>query len=565
MNITCPHCSQTLELTPDVLAALQGQPHFACPVCEGLMTVPALRPTHSAPRRSSATKPASQITKAQRGLNRNLLVLGVAALLTLGGVAVFLASKNGGTTVNTFQNITNEIIHNSYFTQLIADAVTTEKDLEAIAEIRPYEGGFIGVSKEALSWEQAQNLAKRTGAEILAVDDAALGSKQELVTWLATTFMSHLSSSIWVLNQSECSVLAGLEVLGVKELDGSRNVLLHWQPANTSLASATKDAPAVQSITQQILHNSYFTQLIADGVTTEKDLEAIAEIRSYGGGFIGISQESLLWQQAEDLAKQVGARVLPLGIPTEPETLNRELIDCLYREFVSQLSSQVWCTVNGHPRFLVVPELDVTLESDRLSKTLFLWKPHNESTDSVLSVVQSTPEPDADGWISLFDGTRLYACDRDFLLAKSGEVNVSDGELSLSGHSVFVAFEVSARNVSVRALVKKVGGKNVSINCRVSSLGRYTGYFNGRDAKMWNFGFGKHTPEWTPLKGGKSTNNIDEFVLLEMTAKDHEITLKADGELVVMMIDSSINQSGRIAIRAIGSAVFKNIQYKVLD
>ena len=40
MNITCPHCSQALELAPDVFAALQGQPHFACPMCEGQVAVP---------------------------------------------------------------------------------------------------------------------------------------------------------------------------------------------------------------------------------------------------------------------------------------------------------------------------------------------------------------------------------------------------------------------------------------------------------------------------------------------------------------------------------------------
>ena len=341
MNITCPHCSQTLELTPDVLAALQGQPHFACPVCDGLMTVPApRRPTPSAPQRTGPRKPASPITTAQRGLNRNLLVLGLAALLTLGGVAVFLASKNGGTTGNTFQNITNEILHNSYFTQLITDAVTTEKDLEAIAEIRPYRNGFVGVSKGTLSWEQAQNLAKRTGAEIIAVDDAVLGSKQELVTWLATTFISHLSSPIWVLDQSEPSVLANSEILTVKTTDGERKVLLHWQPANTSLASATKDAPAFQSITQQILHTSYFSQLIADGVTSEKDLEAIAEIRPFGGGFIGVSKAKMSWTDSQDLAFRTGSELLSLDEETNDST--EPPIPWLSVTFGELLSSGVW-------------------------------------------------------------------------------------------------------------------------------------------------------------------------------------------------------------------------------
>ncbi|MCC6884792.1 MAG: hypothetical protein IT576_21730 [Verrucomicrobiales bacterium] len=229
MKITCPHCSQTLELEPEVLAALQGQPHFACPRCKGLMAVPKATQPSAAPRRTGPNKPASTITTAQRGLNRNLLVLGVVTLLILGGVAAFLASKNGGNIFNTFQNITNQIIHNSYFTQLIADGVTTEKDLEAIAEIRPYGDGFIGVSKDAFNWGQAQDLANRTGAQILAVDEAARDTKPELLTWLSTTFSNHLSAPTWVWDQSEANVLTGVEVLAVKELDGPKKVLLHWQ------------------------------------------------------------------------------------------------------------------------------------------------------------------------------------------------------------------------------------------------------------------------------------------------------------------------------------------------
>ena len=210
------------------------------------MAVPA--PPPSAPQRTGSRKSASTITTAQRGLNRNLLVLGVVTLVVLGGVAAFLASKNGGNIFNTFQNITNQIIHNSYFTQLIASGATTEKDLEDIAEIRPYGDGFIGISKEAFDWEQAQDLAKRTGAQVLAVDAAGIGSKPELLTWLGTTFSNHLSAPTWVRDRWDGSVLAGLEVLAVKELDGSRKVLLHWQAANPALTSATKEAPFVNSL-----------------------------------------------------------------------------------------------------------------------------------------------------------------------------------------------------------------------------------------------------------------------------------------------------------------------------
>ena len=246
MNITCPHCSQTLELTPEVLIALQGQPNFACPACEGLMTVPA--PPPSAPQRTGPRKSASTITTAQRGLNRNLLVLGVVTLVILGGVAVFLASKNGGNIFNIFQNVTNQIIHNSYFTQLIADGVTTEKDLEAIAEIRPYGGGFIGTSKEALSWNQAQELSKRTGASVLSIEDSGAGSKQELVDWLNNTLESQMGTTLWVQEDGQAKALDKREVLGVTALDNQRKVALHWKPNAGGMTSE----PALTTKEQEI-------------------------------------------------------------------------------------------------------------------------------------------------------------------------------------------------------------------------------------------------------------------------------------------------------------------------
>jgi len=174
-------------------------------------------------------------------MNRNMLVLGVVALLAIGGVAIFLASKNGGNVFKIFQNTTTQIINNSYFTQLIADEVTTREDLESIAEIRPYGEGFIGVSKGALDWTQAQEFAERTGAQILAVDEAAIESREDLLTWLGSMFKSHVSSPTWVLDQNEAGVLAGSEILAVKTTEGERKVLLQWRTLDHDLAGAILD------------------------------------------------------------------------------------------------------------------------------------------------------------------------------------------------------------------------------------------------------------------------------------------------------------------------------------
>ncbi len=233
MKITCPHCSQKLELDPETLTALEGSSHFHCPACSEAVEVPApvLVPANqAAPGQGKRRKSKRVALQTQQGKNRNMLVLGVVALLTIGGVALFLASKNGGNIFNTFQNVTNQIINNSYFTQLIADGVTTKENLEAIAEIRPYGDGFIGISKEEMDWEQGMELAGHTGSQILAVN---AGPQEELSEWLNETFGAKLATTAWVREQGTGAVLAGSEILDSKELNRQRLTLLHWQPDTT--------------------------------------------------------------------------------------------------------------------------------------------------------------------------------------------------------------------------------------------------------------------------------------------------------------------------------------------
>lgn len=185
-------------------------------------------------------------------MNRNMLVLGIVALLAIGGVAIFLASKNGGNIFNTFQNITNEIVNNSYFTQLIADGVTTKKDLETIAEIRPYGDGFIGISKEPLAWGNALDLAKKTGSAVLEIEDGGAGTRQQLTEWLNTTFASHLDSTLWVRQDAQTRVLDRHDVLSVSTFDSPRKALLQWKPksgrATADPTVATKDQPFANSL-----------------------------------------------------------------------------------------------------------------------------------------------------------------------------------------------------------------------------------------------------------------------------------------------------------------------------
>lgn len=237
MKVTCPSCSVHIRIDQEVLAALDGKTHFACPSCQAEVAVPSRTPDRAS---------------AFRGLNRNLLILGSVALLVLGGLGFYLASQKSGDTTNTTQNIRNEIINNSYFQSLIATGVTTMKDLDAVSAIRPYGDGFIGISSEPLDWQQANDLAKRTGSVVLSADIAAAAGNQELVSWLTSTFPQETGSPLWMTTEGSPSVLASAEVLAVSGTDGVRRVLLRWHPSIQSQtdipASATKGKPFVNSL-----------------------------------------------------------------------------------------------------------------------------------------------------------------------------------------------------------------------------------------------------------------------------------------------------------------------------
>ena len=92
MKITCPHCAQDLELDPETLAALQGQPHFTCPSCEGLMVVPKTAAAAAGPVSGANSTPApsrSPATSTKRKVKSGMI--STAALVVLfGSVALFI-------------------------------------------------------------------------------------------------------------------------------------------------------------------------------------------------------------------------------------------------------------------------------------------------------------------------------------------------------------------------------------------------------------------------------------------------------------------------------------------
>ena len=253
MKLSCPHCTQILEITPEAIASFEGEPHFPCPVCGGRIPVPEIAPPPQRPKRKGRQTPlllkdggatwkpgakapqskapavSENPTKAMsRGLNRNLLVLGLAVLLLVGGLGIYLALTTKGDTYQTREERIREIIRNQYFTDLIASGRTTKKELLGLWDIRPYGLGFVGVSNETRPWEGAAELAGRTGSSILIVDPADAVARPLILNWLAEVTTDLGGATLWLLDNGEPKVLHAPEMSRVTTMDRPRRVLLAW-------------------------------------------------------------------------------------------------------------------------------------------------------------------------------------------------------------------------------------------------------------------------------------------------------------------------------------------------
>ena len=257
MNTPCPHCRVNIEIDPPTLAALAGHSHFNCPACQGAVAVPS-RPL--------------KLASAQRGISRNLLILGSVALLALGGIGFYLASQKSGDATTVNQNIRNEIINNTYFQNLIATGITTKQDLEAIESIRPYQNGFIGISAAKLGWQEASIMATRTGGVVL---DA--GSDAELSSWLVKTFATSSTSLAWILTRGDAGLLTSAGAVALKNADGEHKVLLHWRSSEKVKADLERTAIATKA-------NSDASGILTDGLIAYYPFNGNAEDAS-GNGF----------------------------------------------------------------------------------------------------------------------------------------------------------------------------------------------------------------------------------------------------------------------------------------
>lgn len=253
MNLSCPHCTQPLELTPEVLAELAGSVDFPCPECGGAVPLPvdsppaeetAMEKPVEAPADEMMKPAADMLTRRKVALelfqqaNRRVLILGSAAMLVLGGVAGMLVHHFSGNRVDLNQDITNEILKNKFFTDLIASGATTMEQLRRVERIEAHGPGFIGLSREELTWEQAQDLARATAARMLPVETPSENRApwrspvmQRLVNFLEQRFPAARGRTVWVMQNSDANlpqVFHAPDVSHVTTRERPRRVFLHW-------------------------------------------------------------------------------------------------------------------------------------------------------------------------------------------------------------------------------------------------------------------------------------------------------------------------------------------------
>lgn len=240
MKISCPHCDQHIDLDDESLEALREIESFDCPSCGGIIPVGELaRARDEQPPRSPSK---STVESKDRGspstatgimavigrMNRNTRILGVLALLILGGLVIWLAARRGGNIFITDQTIRQEIIENEYFTRLIASGATTREQLEKTRGITAYGAGFIGLSADEWSWGEAQKLAERSGARVLDLALVPKDSRKELGGWLAETFPASHGSTVWITDNGAPKVTDVPDILDTKALGQRRRVFLSW-------------------------------------------------------------------------------------------------------------------------------------------------------------------------------------------------------------------------------------------------------------------------------------------------------------------------------------------------
>jgi Leucine-rich repeat (LRR) protein len=174
------------------------------------------------------------------------------------------------------------------------------------------------------------------------------------------------------------------------------------------------------------------------------------------------------------------------------------------------------------------------------------------------------PKPDSEGWITLFDGAKLYGCSPDEIRASMNQIGVSNEHLWINNFKL--NFNISARDVIVRAWVKKASGRHLSLGLRNLGERSYVSWYNGNAQTKGSLGIGLNSPAWQTLVATEGSRNYDDFFPIELAIQGHILSLKIEDRILASIQNEVLNEPGSVTVNANRSHfLFKKIQVKILD
>jgi sugar lactone lactonase YvrE len=173
------------------------------------------------------------------------------------------------------------------------------------------------------------------------------------------------------------------------------------------------------------------------------------------------------------------------------------------------------------------------------------------------------PKPGTDGWIVLFDGKRLYGCSPPAADIAAGKVSIQDGCLRLDSDKIM--FNLTGRDVVIRARVKKLSGQSCNLGVRIDTKGQPRDcagcLLAGND-----FLIGHHVDgPWNEIVRVHAQRNYDGFFEMEFRAAGSNLDLMADGQDICQAEDNFV-VDGTCNVSTIkGITLFQSIEVRILD
>jgi hypothetical protein len=125
-----------------------------------------------------------------------------------------------------------------------------------------------------------------------------------------------------------------------------------------------------------------------------------------------------------------------------------------------------------------------------------------------------------------------------------------------------INFARVAGDAILRAEVRKLACRNVTLKLRRVPNGYYSAWFNGGN---W-FGVGKWlSGKYVDIKHGRSKRRFDGQFEFKFAAIGDQLTVWADGEVVVQAVDRTYTEGAAGFGAANGRGLFRNLEIQILD